>query len=199
MRHLVWLSSLAVALFLSVAPASAVCVDDCQTEYNNCTQGCSQCQCDAEYNNCLNFCESVTDYDGDGILDTSDNCPNVANANQANCDGDAYGNACDTQDNSWTLISVGNTMCAVDEGTKPLGKELKISYQDTYQSACTGATCTKKVGQHTFMCYWGSESSDLDGCCRNKHCGLPYWDTSTPCPDCDGAWGDNCNTPRCPF
>ncbi|MEU4604538.1 PxKF domain-containing protein [Kribbella sp. NPDC023972] len=36
-----------------------------------------------------------TDADDDGVPDASDNCPAVANANQANADGDALGNACD--------------------------------------------------------------------------------------------------------
>src|SRR6185295_8072911 len=36
-----------------------------------------------------------TDVDGDG-LGCNDNCPTVANANQANADGDALGDACDT-------------------------------------------------------------------------------------------------------
>lgn len=36
------------------------------------------------------------DRDGDGVPDTSDNCPDVKNADQANDDGDARGNACDS-------------------------------------------------------------------------------------------------------
>jgi hypothetical protein len=35
------------------------------------------------------------DGDGDGVPDASDNCPTVANANRANADGDALGDACD--------------------------------------------------------------------------------------------------------
>lgn len=35
------------------------------------------------------------DFDGDGIANTDDNCPNAANANQANEDGDPLGDACD--------------------------------------------------------------------------------------------------------
>jgi hypothetical protein len=35
------------------------------------------------------------DRDGDGVIDTTDNCPDVANADQADEDGDAVGNACD--------------------------------------------------------------------------------------------------------
>lgn len=38
---------------------------------------------------------SAPDADGDGIPDASDNCPNNANANQANADGDSMGDACD--------------------------------------------------------------------------------------------------------
>jgi hypothetical protein len=36
------------------------------------------------------------DPDGDGLLSLYDNCRYVKNANQANCDGDAYGDACDS-------------------------------------------------------------------------------------------------------
>jgi hypothetical protein len=38
----------------------------------------------------------VSDSDGDGVPDSSDNCPSVANADQADADGDGLGNACDS-------------------------------------------------------------------------------------------------------
>ena len=38
---------------------------------------------------------AVSDSDGDGVADGSDNCPSVANPGQANLDGDALGDACD--------------------------------------------------------------------------------------------------------
>ncbi len=38
----------------------------------------------------------VTDTDGDGVPDSTDNCPSVANADQADADGDGLGNACDS-------------------------------------------------------------------------------------------------------
>ena len=37
----------------------------------------------------------VTDTDGDGVPDSTDNCPSVANPGQANADGDTLGDACD--------------------------------------------------------------------------------------------------------
>jgi hypothetical protein len=40
------------------------------------------------------------DADTDGIEDAVDNCPNVANADQANYDGDSAGDACDTDDDN---------------------------------------------------------------------------------------------------
>jgi hypothetical protein len=38
------------------------------------------------------------DRDGDGVPDDTDNCPDVANPDQADSDGDGIGNACDTGD-----------------------------------------------------------------------------------------------------
>src|SRR5215208_5217378 len=38
----------------------------------------------------------AADSDGDGVPDSSDNCPNVENPNQADTDGDGVGDACDT-------------------------------------------------------------------------------------------------------
>jgi hypothetical protein len=38
-----------------------------------------------------------TDADGDGILNPSDNCPTIPNANQADADSDGIGNLCDTE------------------------------------------------------------------------------------------------------
>ena len=48
----------------------------------------------------LSVSQPVVDTDGDGVPDASDNCPNDANADQANADGDGLGNACDS--NSYT-------------------------------------------------------------------------------------------------
>ncbi len=44
--------------------------------------------------------DPVIDTDGDGVADSDDNCPSVANANQLNTDGDSEGNACDTDDDN---------------------------------------------------------------------------------------------------
>ncbi len=36
-----------------------------------------------------------TDIDNDGVIDSLDNCPNTSNTDQANLDGDAFGDVCD--------------------------------------------------------------------------------------------------------
>ncbi len=54
---------------------------------------------------------TVTDTDGDGIADASDNCPLVANPNQADTDGDGKGDAC---------------AAAVDDRTKVLSAVYKL-------------------------------------------------------------------------
>ena len=39
-----------------------------------------------------------TDTDGDGITDGADNCPSIANSDQADADSDTAGDVCDTDD-----------------------------------------------------------------------------------------------------
>jgi hypothetical protein len=49
---------------------------------------------------------AVADADGDGVADASDNCVNVANANQADADADGTGDACDSTPNPNTAPNV---------------------------------------------------------------------------------------------
>jgi hypothetical protein len=54
----------------------------------------------------------VSDVDGDGIVDASDNCPNVYNPDQSDWDGDAIGDACDSNDGDGDGVSDGTDNCS---------------------------------------------------------------------------------------
>jgi len=130
----------------------------------------------------------ANDLDGDGAVDTQDNCRCLANANQANCDGDAYGDACDFQDNSWAKITTGTSRCYLDEDDHIYQVTLEFYYQDVYRSSCTGQSCYKKYLRGSVNC---SPTADLFNCCKSK------W---IPQSDCGGAWNtDQCGLPRCSF
>jgi hypothetical protein len=67
----------------------------------------------------LASCAADNDSDDDGVLDAADNCPTVANANQENNDGDAQGDACDTDDDNDTVVDTAlaaNTSQADNDG-----------------------------------------------------------------------------------
>ena len=48
------------------------------------------------------------DSDADGVVDTLDNCPAVANAGQLDANGDGIGNACDADLNGDCLVNFGD-------------------------------------------------------------------------------------------
>ncbi len=48
-----------------------------------------------DINGALAIYGPVPDSDDDGVLDIDDNCPSIPNTNQANNDGDLFGNVCD--------------------------------------------------------------------------------------------------------
>jgi len=54
----------------------------------------------------------VLDADGDGVPDDEDNCPDAANADQADLDGDGAGDACDVDDDN-DGVSDGADNCPV--------------------------------------------------------------------------------------
>jgi hypothetical protein len=109
---------------------------------------------------CETSIESV-DRDGDGVRDDTDNCSRVANPDQANADGDLYGDACDPTPNEANNYVVGDclgpdyygTHIGVDESDVPLPEPHAIvgCNYDTPSFACeaTWADSNGDLGQAT--------------------------------------------------
>lgn len=64
----------------------------------------------------------IDDMDNDGIEDSVDNCPNVANQNQADFDNDGIGDACDTPDNK-VIVEQGTLFSNNPEGIFMKGRD----------------------------------------------------------------------------
>ena len=95
---------LAVAAGLAIALGSATSAAAAPSPSDYCSSKCTLATCNQgcydqfirQGTTCGQYLSNFPvprDIDGDGVV--ADNCPCVANADQANCDADAYGDACD--------------------------------------------------------------------------------------------------------
>ena len=125
------------------------------------------------------------DSDGDGIADNVDNCPNIANAGQANNDGDPAGNVCDCDPNNNTVYPGAPEICdGLDNNcNNQIDETGNITFYadtdgDTYGDPNnTTAACTQPAGYVT-------NSDDCDDSNGNTYPGAPEL--------CDGI-DNNCN------
>jgi gliding motility-associated-like protein len=76
----------------------------------------------------LNIKDVDEDLDGDGILDSEDNCPNIFNPNQLDTDKDGIGDVCDTDKDNDGLYDVEE----YKNGTNPLEPDSDGDGSDDY-------------------------------------------------------------------
>lgn len=114
------------------------------------------------------------DTDGDGIDDLSDNCVNVANADQTDSDGDLSGDACDTTpfrtDLSITGGLVSNTGFISGSGFTPNSTIVALvrvyAPQGFVSTSYPGSRATDATGSFTTndelnFCFLGSTSVEI--------------------------------------
>ena len=177
-----WLPALALAAWLWASPASAACVAECYAQYNECFNSCSQCFCQDDLNACLDYCQTA-DWDGDGVLDANDNCPDHANANQADCDSDGLGDACDSNSAVWVVDVADIGRCDWDGDVHWNKIVVEQIHGKQYRNLCNNATCVERFVYEDEECPFGVY--DLSGCCEQH-----YTDAECIHGDCG---------PSCPF
>ena len=115
------------------------CETNCLNQRLACESPCNDDECISDcldaYDQCMHACGQLVDSDGDGVPDSSDNCPNHANSNQDDCDGDGRGDACDSY--NWVNRTVISTTTVLDvsyyAGSECVGmSETSSSYYDQY-------------------------------------------------------------------
>jgi hypothetical protein len=86
--------------------------------------------------------EQLPDADGDGIPDTQDNCPAVANPDQADADGDGVGDACDQCPDTPAGSVVTTDGCSVEQLCPCGGPTLDAQWENPgqYLRCVAGAT-----------------------------------------------------------
>jgi hypothetical protein len=102
------------------AKAIDQCQLDCMQSFISCYQSCVgdlSCEdwCRDDNYSCLLGCP-FADVDHDGVQNYYDNCIEDANADQANCDGDSWGDVCDSL-NALYQVVIPDQTCMTDKDT----------------------------------------------------------------------------------
>ena len=102
--------------------------------------------------------------DLDGVLDRIDNCLIVANPDQVNCDGDRFGDACDSLDARYAPVSGTDQTCMTDKDdhVTHFSFEHHVEYIERDVSSCGAPDRLGRRIRDEATCF---NISDED-CCR---------------------------------
>lgn len=131
------------------------------------------------------------DLDNDGVANDFDNCVCTANSNQADCDTDGMGDACDPANENWVLIQFLSA-CAWESDAHWNSWGVQLYRGEVYRNTCNNSTCVKKqLVDDGSCCYEFCEGGESGrDCCYhsfNNH------------PVCANEPQDQCGQPQCPF
>lgn len=120
---------------------------------------CDVCPLDAGKADCM--VPDADDTDGDGVLDTTDNCPGVANKDQVDADTDAKGDACDACP---TIANMGALACPVtiyDIKTGVAQAGSKVAVVNALVTACSSGNGYFLQVKASDPGYAGAENSGI--------------------------------------
>jgi len=129
------------------------------------------------------------DTDNDTVPDSSDNCPFAVNADQANNDGDAQGDACDADDDNDGTLDTDEAAC----GSNPLIAASTCEVCDGADNDLDGSTdegFLNTDGDTQADCVDSDDDNDGISDDDEATCGSNPLNTDSTCEVCDGADND---------
>ncbi len=152
------------------APDVAACVAQCDSVQAQCiADNPGEDSCTTDYNNCVYICNipAGEDTDGDKIPNTTDNCPSVANPDQADSNQDGKGDACDMKVPPTTVCDFAHPDLCKDQ---PSCTGARLLWYNTCVAACPAdakeGTATAADGSSYQTCIL--DAVGLDKCTKDN-------------------------------